>query len=366
MKSNNDSLDSTLDRYVGRAGEPPAGQVASSVEAVWERLRPEAEYAVLPARRIASRRSPFTLAAAVAVVTVAIGLYVMLPVREPATIETATEAGPAAAQTALVKSNDADAGPSPFGAAWVQGRVLALDARGDSSHRTTIPAASLAFEIALRKIVPPPVPSAGGPWTVTNGRFKADRGWLRAMVGWAYEVLPAQVKGGPDWIDRERFDIDATADSPAAEPSQIRSTLQTLLMARFKLAVHRETGHGQAYKLVVGQNGLKLQDANGGQKNTITRTAPGQITFTENSNLRGLIDVLSNLLGVPVLDETGIRGSYNFSLSFRDPRDPRPRQADSPPELIDAVQDQLGLRLDAVEGPVDVIVIDRIERPSEN
>ena len=80
----------------------------------------------------------------------------------------------------------------------------------------------------------------------------------------------------------------------------------------------------------------------------------------------GLINVLSSLLGSPVLDDTGLKGSYNFSLEFTDPRDPRPREANSRPDIFAAVQEQLGLNLEAKKGPVEVLIIDHFERPSEN
>ena len=244
--------------------------------------------------------------------------------------------------------------------------VMALQIHGQSSQGTATPKGSLTFEVASIKPIPPPIPSGGGPWIVTHGRFRAETGFVRGMVAWAHNVLAAQVKGGPDWLDREPYYVDARAGDPEAGPDQIRLMLQTLLMDRFKLVVHRETQQANVYKLVVGKNGSKLQDAKGGLKNYINWTGPGQVTFTENSTLLGLINILSSLLGSPVLDETGVRGSYNFSLEFTDPRDPRPRQADSAPDLFAAVQEQLGLQLQATKGPVEVLVIDHMERPSAN
>jgi uncharacterized protein (TIGR03435 family) len=244
--------------------------------------------------------------------------------------------------------------------------AMTLQVRGPSSQGTATPTTSLAFEVASIKPIPPPLPSGGGPWIVTRGRFKAETGYVRGMVAWAHNVLGAQVKGGPDWVDREPYYVDARAEDSQAGPDQIRLMLQTLLKDRFKLAVHRETQQGLVYKLVVGKNGSKLQDAKSGLKNYINWTGPGQVTFTENTTLLGLINVLSSLLGAPVVDETGIRGTYNFSLQFTDPRDLRPRQSDSPPDLLDAVQEQLGLQLQATKGPVEVLVIDHMERPSAN
>jgi uncharacterized protein (TIGR03435 family) len=193
------------------------------------------------------------------------------------------------------------------------------------------------------------------------------------MIGWAYNVLAAGVRGGPDWIDREPYYVDARAENPEAGPEQIRAMLQTLLTDRFKLAIHRETRQGQVYTLAVSKNGSKLQDAKDGQKNYINWTGPGAVTFTENQTLAGLINVLSGVLNAPVLDKTNLRGSYNFSLEFIDPRlpqladdDPRPNPFKGRPDLFTAVQEQLGLQLQAAKGPVEVLVIDNIERPSPN
>jgi uncharacterized protein (TIGR03435 family) len=244
--------------------------------------------------------------------------------------------------------------------------VMTLHIHGQSSQGTATPKAPVAFEVASIKPIPPPIPSGGGPWIITNGRFRAEIGFVRGMVAWANNVLGAQVKGGPDWLDREPYFVDARAADSQAGPDQIRLMLQTLLSDRFKLMVHRETQQGQVYKLVVGKSGSKLQDAKGGRKNFINWTGLGQVTFTENSTLLGLINVLSSLLGSPVLDETGLKGTYNFSLEFTDPRDPRPPQADSRPDLFAAVQEQLGLQLLASRGPVEIVVIDHMERPSAN
>ena len=97
------------------------------------------------------------------------------------------------------------------------------------------------------------------------------------------------------------------------------------------------------------------------------------MTFTENQTLAGLINILSSLLSAPVLDRTNLRGSYNFSLEFIDPRlpqvaddDPRPNPFKGRPDLFTAVQEQFRLQLQASKEPVEVLVIDNIERPSPN
>src|SRR5215471_11151178 len=167
---------------------------------------------------------------------------------------------------------------------------MALQIHGQSSQGTATPKGSLAFEVASIKPIPPPIPSGGGPWIVTHGRFRAETGFVRGMVAWSHDVLAAQVKGGPDWLDVEPYFVDARAGDADAGPDQIKLMLQTLLKDRFKLVVHRETQQAPIYTLVLAKNGSKLQDAKGGRKNFINWTGPGQVTFTENTSLLGLVN----------------------------------------------------------------------------
>ena len=244
-------------------------------------------------------------------------------------------------------------------------RVTGSQINGQSQQQD-VAMSPLTFEVASVRPVAPPIPSGGGPWIVTHGRFRAQTGYVRGVIGWAYHVLATQVKGGPDWIDREPYYFDARAENPDAGPDQIRAMLQTLLTDRFKLVAHRATQQAHVYTLAVGKNGSKMQEVKDGRKNYINWTGLGQVTFIENQTMLGLINVLSSLLGSPVLDDTGLKGSYNFSLEFTDPRDPRPREANSRPDIFAAVQEQLGLNLEAKKGPVEVLIIDHFERPSEN
>jgi uncharacterized protein (TIGR03435 family) len=144
------------------------------------------------------------------------------------------------------------------------------------------------------------------------------------------------------------------------------------LVDRFKLVVHRETREEQFYTLVVGKNGSKMQEAKEGRRDYIdSSTGPGQIVCTE-CDLVALRSVLSNMLGNPVLDNTGLKGFYNFRLEYSDPRwgskdgNPLPSELTSRPDIFTAVQEQLGLKLEAKKGPVEILVVDHIERPSEN
>lgn len=222
------------------------------------------------------------------------------------------------------------------------------------------------FEVASVRPVPLPPPTGGGAWVVTNGRFRAVTCYVRGMIAFAYNIPASQVKGGPDWLDREPYYIDARAADEKAGPQQIRLMSQTLLEDRFKLTVHRETRQGDVYTLKVGKGGSKLEDAKNGTKNWINWTGVGQVTFEENQTLAGLVNIVSGILDAPVIDETALKGSYNFKLEFLDPRVPPQYRSDSRPDMITAVREQLGLELQATKGPVDVLVIDHMERPSGN
>ena len=97
--------------------------------------------------------------------------------------------------------------------------AIAATAIATALHAQTPP----AFDVASIKPVPPPIPTGGGAWTVTHGRFRAETCYVRGLVAWAYGVLPVQVKGGPDWLDPEPYYIDARAGDPEAGPEQIRA-----------------------------------------------------------------------------------------------------------------------------------------------
>ena len=225
-----------------------------------------------------------------------------------------------------------------------------------------------AFDVASIKPIGRPPSSGGGPWTVNHGRFKADAAWVRGVIGWAYGVLAVQVRGGPDWVDSERYDFLAKAESPDAGPDEIRAMLRTLLAERFKLVTRRETQQITAYTLVIGKNGSKMEEAKEGRKNYINWTGRGRVVFTE-CNMLGLVNVLSSTVGGPVIDKTGLKGVYNFQLEYTDPRFLRsdtPQPVDSPPDIFAAVQEQLGLKLEAGKGPAEILVIDHIEKASEN
>ncbi len=106
----------------------------------------------------------------------------------------------------------------------------------------------------------------GGPWTFAHGRFNAEATTLRGVIGWAYNTLTVQVRGGPGWLDTERYDFVAKAESPDAGREQLRAMLQSLLADRFQLAIHRESrneSQPSVHSRFWQSNGPKLQEAKG-------------------------------------------------------------------------------------------------------
>jgi uncharacterized protein (TIGR03435 family) len=248
--------------------------------------------------------------------------------------------------------------------------------RGQSDHiehqqmpvpqsQQQVQAPSVQFKAASIRPVLPPYPVQGGPWIVSNGKFWTQTGVVRGVIALAYGLQAAQVRGGQPVVNR-LYEFDAETEDPRAGPPQIRLALQTLLADRFKLLVHRETQQGQEYTLVIGKNGPKIQQTTEGRRNLVTWAGPGQVTFTECA-LNGLVNILADVLGNPVVDKTGLHGMYNFSLMYADPRLLKKSQANlSSADILRAVQEQLGLQLESQPKAVDTLVIDHIEEPTPN
>jgi bla regulator protein BlaR1 len=252
--------------------------------------------------------------------------------------------------------------------------------------------AQLTFEVASIK---PAGPDAKGSSIqfMPGGGLSMTNIPLRAMITFAYDVRDFQVSGGPGWVGTERFDLRAKADRTDSDGpvdlakmtddqrktvrDQIDERLRALLADRFQLVVHKETKDQPIYALLVSKNGAKLKEA---------KEAGGRQGMSMNrGRLEGfaapmemLCNVLSNTMGRPVIDKTGLAAKYDFVLEWTPDvgADARaqgfgdginsPAPAPGGPTIFTALQEQLGLRLDAQKGPVPNIVIDRAEKPSEN
>jgi uncharacterized protein (TIGR03435 family) len=228
----------------------------------------------------------------------------------------------------------------------------------------TILAANLwarEFEVASVKAVDHPVAAHAVSLIINHERLNIDAAALRQVIGLAFAIQRVRVIGGPAWIDSDLYDIVAKADRPDVTRDEIREMLQSLLAERFKLATHRETRELPEYTLVAAKDGPKLTRA--GEKDQ-TGIAPegstGRVRFAfRKTSFVTLVNFLANTLGSPVIDKSGVEaGEYNFTLEWT--------EDDSGPSLFKALQEQLGLRLEAKKMPTEVLVIDHIEKAGAN
>ena len=167
------------------------------------------------------------------------------------------------------------------------------------------------------------------------------------------------------WTSSAHFDIVAKAEGDAAPTkNQMRQMIQALLADRFQLKVHRERKELPVFALVVGKNGPKLSEPDPSKPGMRTMgNATGLHITAWQSTMQQLADQLSNTAGRPVLDKTGLTGTYAWKLDFS----PDVAAPDSGiPTMSTAVQDQLGLRLEAQKAPIEILVIDSAEKPSAN
>jgi uncharacterized protein (TIGR03435 family) len=210
----------------------------------------------------------------------------------------------------------------------------------------------------------------GGYWRTTMNGFSANVP-VRSLIMSAYGlIMRDQISGLPQWAETENFDVEAKLDSENAEAlqklpheqriQQFNRMMQSLLADRFALRVRRKEKELPVYDLVVARGGPKLTEASS-TENMGFSMGLGKINGKAVS-IGSLVVNLSNPAGRIVVDKTGLTGKYEVNLTWAWNDDP----SSTAPSLFTALQDQLGLKLEPAKAPVDLIVIDHIERPSEN
>lgn len=193
---------------------------------------------------------------------------------------------------------------------------------------------------------------------------------LKLIIQAAYSVKGYQISG-PGWLESERYDIIAKASSPVFEDEKLMPMLQPLLADRFKLALHSETQDLPVWMLVPGNKGLKLHASKDEGLLEIKRRGPNRLTARRMS-MAELANYLTAHMDHPVEDMTGIKGFFDITLDWtRDDRSQSPRSEPAAetggPSIFTALQEQLGLKLEARKGPVAILVIDHAEKiPTEN
>jgi bla regulator protein BlaR1 len=243
-----------------------------------------------------------------------------------------------------------------------------------------------------------------------NGHVNIVNVTLKGITRASYGLQDYQIIGGPNWLDTDRFDVQAKP-SPDYEPkpptrcfppncplTPIQLMMQDLLRDRFQLRTHRETRELPIYELTIAKSGFKLKEADPGapvvpspppppgtppptNPAALPTLQPGAIGILGNGitasrvQISALASALSGILGRPVIDKTGIMGEYGFKFVFScggldgaPPATPAAglEASDPMPSIFTAVQEQLGLRLESAKGPIEVLVIDNASKPMEN
>jgi uncharacterized protein (TIGR03435 family) len=226
-----------------------------------------------------------------------------------------------------------------------------------------------------------------------GGRVTVANFPLKRLIETAYGVKDFQISGGPGWMNSDLFDITAKGESSITSRDQIQHLLQSLLAERFQLVVRRGTREMPVYALVVDKNGPKFKEAHESDPSIADLKNPpgvqGRPRFTivrrgrltaQGVDMKSLADDLSNFLGRVVVDKTGLAGSYDVKLEWQPDENqvamfqtmgvPEGFGAPAPdahgPSIFAALQEQLGLKLESQKGSVEIITVERVERPSEN
>ena len=215
------------------------------------------------------------------------------------------------------------------------------------------------FEVAsVKPQAPGDTRGSIGP---SPGAFIANGIPLKILIEIAYHVKDYQISGGPDWIATDHWDVSAKAPAgfiPTGQ--QMQPMLQALLADRFRLKLHRETRELPAFALVVGKGGPKLTATTFAD----SRISIGHGIFTgQKIDMDGLADALASESDRTIVDQTGLAGQYDITLKWN------PDATDSDPaavSLFTAIQEQLGLKLEATKAPVEMLVIDSVQKASEN
>jgi uncharacterized protein (TIGR03435 family) len=188
---------------------------------------------------------------------------------------------------------------------------------------------------------------------------------LRIALKLAYDLQDSQIAGS-NALDGERFDIVAKASAPFASQAQMKQMLQALLTERFHLTQHRETRDITSYALLLGKSGPKFQHSVGEGRPSMNGKGTLVAQF---ATMKMLADFLSGPMGRPVRDATGLEGEYDFKfdlMQYLPPNLAPGQEPDVAGMVLNGLEEQLGLKLEARKIPMEVMVVDHAERPAAN
>jgi uncharacterized protein (TIGR03435 family) len=225
-----------------------------------------------------------------------------------------------------------------------------------------------AFDVASVK----PNNSGSGSTSESTGpgRITYTNASVNMLIQTAFGVRDFQISGGPGWLNSDKYDIVATTGtSKDLSGKELEPYFQALLADRFKLKFHREKKEFQIYSLVLAKGGgaktgaKMTPHAGEGDSSTNISNGSGKSTVSaRNVSMENFAGILSGRLDRAVIDNTGLPGGYDLKIEWA----PDAAGDSGSPSLFTALQEQLGLKLETTKGPVDIIVIDGVEKPSDN
>ena len=224
-----------------------------------------------------------------------------------------------------------------------------------------------SFEVASIKLSDPESHRQG--FSTEGHRVTLHGETVTAMMMFAYGIHHKQIVGSPEWAGNDRYDVSGVADAEGEpDTKQLQEMVQKLLVDRFGLKFHHEQRELSYYAIAVAKGGPKIaksadQDGNSDQTGNGS-SKQMEMKFTNNSMPEFALG-MTFFEDRPVVDETGLKGKYDFTLRWQ-PNETATNEEGAPPLLFTAIEEQLGLKLEPKRGMVDVMVVDKVERPSEN
>jgi uncharacterized protein (TIGR03435 family) len=259
---------------------------------------------------------------------------------------------------------------------WFLTPVVLLHTLGVSAQTPANPAsAAPSFEVATIKPVDPG-PQAGRFIRMEgNNRFQAKNYTLKLLIAAAYDLNPREITGGPGWVETDKFDVQAVTpgeERPSHDAQMLM--LREMLTDRFHLTFHRQPKDFSIYEITVAKDGPKMKETSVPTEETKTLSTVYMdrvVMPARNASVSDLARVMQRaIVDRPVVDSTGLTGHYDFNLVWAPDEtqfegDISVPETDAPP-LLKAMEEQLGLQMKATKGPVETMVIDGAEKPTEN
>jgi uncharacterized protein (TIGR03435 family) len=235
-----------------------------------------------------------------------------------------------------------------------------------------------SFDVASVKRSPASSQFSFSP--LTGGKITAHDAGVRDLIRAAYRILDFQISGAPNWLESEKYDVDAKSDQPA-DAMQTRLMLQALLADRFQLKFRRESKEMTVLALTVAKGSearLTPADASGCDLDPAAASPcggltvlPGYVITYQKVTMPQFAIMLGALLGQPLKEETGLSGVFDFKLDlgsagFAPTSESTASEVDRLNAFMNGLRDQLGLKLERTRSTVEMFVIEHVERPSPN